>query len=159
MPVPYHPRRYPMWMLALLPLGALMFGHGLANLAAPTASRIVLGPGRTHTDFSVSTRIVAKKVRGKLVHVEDKVYVHVPLVVVHVDHRTIRVPAHRLPLRSGSALVANPLVTVYVDVPGPTVFVPTTFTTTATSVSTETITIPTTITLPLTWTTDPSPTE
>ena len=131
--------------IILICLGSLAIGARAADTIPPTPTdtTTVVAPGRTVT----STRTVRRVVKGKLVRVDDKVFVTVPLVVVHVDHRTIRVPAHRLPLRSASAVVANPLVTVYIPVSS-TVFVPTTITETLPA-STETVTIPTTITLPL----------
>lgn len=132
--------------LVLIAIGALLLGARAAANVAPTPNaRTVVQPGETRT--RVSVRTVARKVRGRIVRVHDKVYVTVPQVIVHVDSRTIRVPAHRLPIRSGSAVVANPLVTVYIPVPT-TVFVPTTVTETAPA-STVTITIPTTVTIPL----------
>lgn len=136
-----------MWMVVLLPLGMLLVGHGLANLAAPTgrvADAVTLSGG---TRVVTSVETVTRKVRGRIVRVADKVYVHVPLVVIHVDHRTIRVPAHKLPLRSAAAVVANPLVTVRVEVPT-TVYLPTTVTVTTTA--TTWVPTTTTISLPLT---------
>ena len=60
------------------------------------------------------------------------------------DEHTVTVPAHNLPLKSASASVANPLVTVYVPVPT-TIYVP--VPTTVTVVSVSTLTVPTTITI------------
>lgn len=136
----------------LIAAGALILGVRAASDIAPAVpgTQTILEPGQTRT--FVSTHIVTRKVKGRIVHVADKVYVTVPVIRVHVDHRTITVAAQRLPLRSASAtVVANAKVTVYIPVPQ-TIFVPTTVTSTETvelPPSTTTITVPTTITLPL----------
>jgi hypothetical protein len=130
----------------LIALGALTLGAKASIQIAPLPpAETVFAPGSTDTLYSVKT--VKRVVRGRILHRNQKVYILVPLVVVHTDHHTIRVPAHRLPLHDASATIVNPLVTVYVGVPT-TVFVPTTVTTTETFVST--LTVPTTITIPLT---------
>lgn len=143
--------RIPKIFTLLFPLGMILIGWGLTDYS-PLKAENQLGVETTtltrQGTTSVSTRIVTRKVHGRLVHVHDKVYVHVPLVIVHVDHRIIKVPAHRLPLRSAAAVVANPLVTVtaYVPttvvVPGEQVTVTSTVTSTEVSVSTITVTLP-----------------
>jgi len=133
----------------LIAIGMLAVGGRTAIAIAPTppASTIV-EPGSTWTQTSVRT--VKRVVHGHVIHENHKVYVYVPVVIVHTDHRTIRVPAHKLPLRSASATVANPLVTVYVPVAS-TMYVPTTVTETTTETDLVSTTI--TVTLPL----DPAP--
>ncbi len=135
----------------LIAAGALILGVRAASDIAPAVpgTQTILEPGQTRT--FVSTHIVTRKVKGRIIHVDDRVYVTVPFIRVHVDHRTITVQAQTLPLRSAQATVAHPLVTVYIPVPE-TIYVPTTVTTTETvqlPPSTTTITVPTTITLPL----------
>jgi len=134
---------------ALIAIGALAIGGKAAIAVAPTpAVSTIVEPGSTWTQTSVRT--VKRVVHGRVIHRDHKVYVLVPLVVVHTDHRTIRVPAHKLPLRSAAATVANPLVTVYIPVAS-TVYVPTTVTETTTE--TDLVVTTVTVTLPL----DPAP--
>lgn len=134
--------------ILLIAIGALALGFRAADNIAPTASpATIVMPGSTKTEVSVRT--VKRIVKGRVVYRDQKVYVRVPLVVVHTDHHTIKVPAHLLPIRSAAAIVASPLVTVYIPVAS-TVFVPTTETVFSTVTTTETVIVPTTITLPLT---------
>lgn len=134
----------------LIGVGAfiIMWGHAVGGWS-PLHARGVDVVTVTSHGVSVTTRVrtVRRVVHGRVVHVEDKVYVLVPVIVVHTDHHTIRVPAHRLPIRSAAATVADPLVTVRVQVPT-TVFVPTTVTTTVTQTD-QLPPVTTTITLPL----------
>lgn len=133
--------------ILLVAIGALAVGAKAAVNVAPTPdARTIVEAGKTRTVSSVRVHVVKRVIRGKVIHRDEKVYVRVPIIVVHTDHHVIRVPAHILPLRSAEATIANPLVTVYIPVPT-TVFVPTTITETLPA-STLTITIPTTITLP-----------
>lgn len=126
--------------------GALVVGFRSVNQVIPTPTpQTIVQRGETRT--ILSTRTVKRVVHGEIVYRNEKVYVRVPVVVVHTDHHTIRVEAHLLPIRSAGVATANPLVTVYVPVPT-TVFVPTTVTETLPP-STETVTIPTTITVTL----------
>ena len=99
---------------------------------------------RNGTSYVTHVQTVKRVVHGRVVHINDRVYIHVPVVVVHTDEHTITVPAHNLPLKSAAATVANPLVTVYVPVPT-TIYVP--VPTTVTVVSVSTLTVPTTITI------------
>ncbi len=132
----------------LIAVGALAIGGKAAVSIAPPPASTIVEPGSTWTETSVRT--VKRVVHGRVIHENHKVYVFVPLVVVHTDHRTIRVPAHKLPLRSAAATVANPLVTVYIPVSS-TVYVPTTVTETTTE--TDLVVTTVTVTLPL----DPAP--
>lgn len=134
-----------MWMLALLPIGMLIAGSAIGDLAAHRGTAALVTSYGTRT--IVKTHTVERKVRGKVVYAHDEVFVHVPLVLVHVDHRVIRVPAHRLPLGSASATVANPLVTVSVQVPT-TIYLPSDPVTVTSTVTTQLPPITTTITLP-----------
>lgn len=124
--------------------GVFWFGWGLNNFS-PLKSESRLGVETIHVPGSVSTQVktVKRVVRGRVIRREHKVYVWVPVVIVRTDHHVIRVPAHKLPLRSASATVANPLVTVSVAVPT-TVYLPSppvTVTTTVTDLATTTITV------------------
>lgn len=127
--------------------GALLVGFKAVSWTpTPLAPETVVQNG---TRTIVSTRTVKRVVHGKVVRRDEKVYIRVPLIVVHTDHHTIKIPAHNLPLRSAAATIVNPLVTVYVPVAS-TVYVPTTVTQTVElPPSTVTTTIPTTVTLPL----------
>jgi hypothetical protein len=140
--------RFPIWVAVLLPLGMFLAGHGFASLAARSVARTVVETSYG-TRTTTETRFVERKVHGKVIHRDEKVYVQVPVVIVHTDHHTIRVPRHLLPIRSAAATVAYPLVTVRVAVPT-TVFVPTVETVTVTSTATDIVptTVTTTITLP-----------
>lgn len=133
--------------IALIAIGALIIGGRAALMAAPTPTQIV--GERVVTDWRTvtKTRTIKKLVHGHVVRVDHKVYVQVPTIIIHTDHRVIKVPAHKLPLRSAAATVAQPLVTVYVPVQGDTVYVPTTVTETVTSTVTDILT--TTVSVPL----------
>jgi hypothetical protein len=151
--------RFPKFLVALIPIGMLISGWGLSERVSPLSadSGAVTTITNRGTEYVTRMRTVERKVHGRIVHVEDKVYVQVPLVVVHVDHRTIRVPAHKLPLRSAAAMVASPLVTIHIPVPT-TVYVPTTIYATVTSTVTSTTWVPTTTTISLPFTTGEPPT-
>lgn len=146
--------RFPKWTVILVPIGFLLMGWGVGNdyLAAkpPGVAGGVVTKYGTH--LVVSTETVTQKVRGKVVTRDQDVYIKVPVTFIRIDHRVVKVPEHLLPLRSASAMVATPLVTVTAYVPTTvTVAVPTTVTSTATVTSTDLVptTVTTTITLPL----------
>lgn len=95
-----------------------------------------------------STRTVRRVVRGHVVTLPGGTrVVHVPVLIVRTDHRTIRVPAQTLPVRgNGGGLTAAVDVPVTVTIRVPivsTVYVPVT----VTSVTTTTETILSTTTL------------
>ena len=143
--------RFPFLLNAsFIAVGAfVVVGHATVSHIHPTPQTIV--EAHTVTDTAVSTRTVERKVKGRVVRIHDKVYIHVPVIVVHTDHHVIKVPAHNLPIRSAQATVATPLVTVHVPIPT-TVYVPTVTTVTDTVTSTDTVTLPAvtiTVTLPL----------
>jgi len=134
---------------AIIAAGALLVGKSAAaDVVAPATSVVV--QGHVVTEWRTKKQIVKRVVRGRVVVKNRRVYVRVPVVLVHVDHRTIRVPQQLRPLKNASARVALPLVpvTVTVVVPGPSpapVTVTSTVTSTDTVISVET----TTISLPL----------
>lgn len=134
-------------------VNAMIVGLGLALIL------ITSGPGWIpegdtgavtirKTGTVTTTRTVERRVHGRIVRREEKVYVRVPLIVVHTDGHTIRVPAHLLPISGAAATIAHPMVTVRVAVPT-TVYVPTTVTTTETVTSTEIVPTTFTVTVPL----------
>jgi len=131
----------------IIAAGALLVGKSAASdVVAPATSVVV--QGRTVTDTRVRVKTVKRVVHGKVVVKNERVYVRVPVVVVHTDHHTIRVPQHLLPLRSAAATVADPQVTVTVKIPSPPA-TPVTVTSTVTSTETEISVVTTTISLPL----------
>src|ERR1044072_6872481 len=103
---------------------------------------------RPHLPFPVNATIIACGALGKVVNKNDRIYARVPVVVVHTDHHTIRVPQPLLPLRSAAATVADPRVTVTVEIPGPSAG-PVHVTSTVTSTETELSVTTTTISLPM----------
>lgn len=103
---------------------------------------------RHGTEIVTTTRTVERKVRGRIVHRSEKVFVRVPLIVVHTDDHTIRVPAHLLPISGAQATIARPMVTVLVHVPT-TIYVPTTVTSVVTVTDTELVPTTITVTVPL----------
>jgi len=144
--------RFILWprpvQIAFIAVGALIIGGRASIDAAGHNATTIVVAGRPRT--VVSTRTVRRVLEGRIVHREDRVYVLVPQIVVRTDDHVIRVPAHRLRLRSAAASVAilpaSTQVTVYIPVP------PVTVTTTATE--TQTIIVPpttvtTTISLPI----------
>lgn len=136
--------------IAFIAAGALAVGAKAVDYTGP-APLEQAGSVTTITRTGVETRVVRRVLRGHVVTVHDKVYVQVPVVVIRTDHHTIRIPAHKLRLRSASATVADPMVTVYIPVPD-TVYTPTTVTTTVEVPgvpSTITDTITTTVSVPL----------
>jgi len=132
----------------IIAAGALLVGKSAASDVAVPATSVVV-QGRTVTDTQVRVKTVKRVVHGKVIVRNERVYVRVPVVVVHTDHHTIRVPQHLLPLRSAAATVADPRVTVTVEIPGPS-SAPVTVTSVVTSTVTETLPGTTiTVTVPL----------
>jgi hypothetical protein len=137
----------------IIAAGALLVGKSAAaDVVAPATQTVV--EGHTVTDYQTRVKTVKRVVHGKVVVKNERIYVRVPVVVVHTDHHTIRVPQHLLPLRSAAATVADPRVTVTVEVPGSSPE-PVTVTSTVTSTDTEISVVTTTISLPL----DPTPSD
>lgn len=136
----WHVPRFPKWMVALVPIGMLLVGWGLSERVSPLSAQHngVETVTRHGTRVVTTTRTVTRSVHGHVIRQNHKVYVQVPLIVVRTDDHIIRVPAHKLPLRSAAATVADPLVTVHVVVPT---------TVTATETVTTTDVVPTTITV------------
>jgi hypothetical protein len=145
--------RFPKFLIALLPIGMLIAGWGLADHlsqlgAAQQSARATIT--RHGTEYVTRVHTVKRVVRG---HVHtlpgSQVVVHVPLIVVHTDHHVIKVPAHDVPLKSAEAAVALPNmpVTVWVTIPGPA---PEPVTVTSTVTVTEQLPpVTVTVTLPL----------
>lgn len=154
---PWHVPRFPKFLIGLIPLGMLLVGWGLSDHISPLSAETGAVTVTSHgVRVVTSTKMVERVVHGKVIHRADKVYIQVPLIVVHTDHHVVKVPAHKLPLRSAAATVANPLVTVQVAVPT-TIYVPTTILSTVTSTVTDLSLVTTTVTasIPLTTTSEP----
>jgi hypothetical protein len=141
--------------------GMLLGGWQLATAAAPIpASKTIIRHG---TEYRTRVRTVKRVTRGRVITLPGGTrVVHVPLIIIHTDHKTIRVPAHNLPFRRvaqggdlQAATVAEPLVPVTVTVYVPSD--PVTVTSVVTTTETVTTWIPTTITVPPPETSGPSP--
>lgn len=140
--------------VGFIAIGGWNLAKDVANLGSQTGAVTTITQHGT-TLVTTDVRTIKRVVHGRVIHLPgDQVVVRVPMIVVHTDHHTIKVPAHTLPLRSASATVAltNVPVTVYVTMPGPTPD-PVTVTVTSTATSTTTELVPTTetitVTLPL----------
>ena len=141
--------------IGLVCIGVSLLGWKGATLASgfgsTTAGFVTFTKNGTVYRTDVAT--VTQKVQGRVITLPGGTkVVHVPLVIVHTDHKVIRVPAHNLPIRTVerglvAATVAQPLVPVTVTVYVPSA--PEVVTSVVTSVSTVTTWIPTTITVTL----------
>jgi hypothetical protein len=135
--------------MAVIAGGMLLGGWQLATAAAPVAaSETVTSHG---TLYRTQVRTVKRVTKGRVITLPGGTQVvHVPVIIIHTDHKTIRVPAHNLPFRRvdqggdvQAATVAEPLVPVTV-----TVYIPSTpVTSVVTTTETVTTWIPTTITI------------
>jgi hypothetical protein len=142
-------RRPPAWLAAVLVAAIAASGWSLGQVAGESPYSSSTATTRL-TDTATSVRTIRRVTRGKVVTLPGGTQVvRVPVLIVHTDHHTIRVPAHLVPLKRvhgggglATSTVATPTipVTVTVTVPSPP--------TTVTSVTTTTLVSITTITLP-----------
>jgi len=147
-------RRPPVWLFAVLCLLVAATGWTVAQSIGNSPYATVTDTVKTRLPGETRIRTIKRVTRGRVVTLPGGVrVVHVPLLIVHVDHKVIRIPPHNLPFhRAGptthgvTAAVAQPLVPVTVTAYVPTtVFVPTTSTVT----TTDTTWVPTTVTTTL----------
>lgn len=138
-------RRPPIWLFGALVLAVSASGWTLAQ-------SIGSSPYATVTD-TIKTRLPGVT-KGHVVTLPGgRKVVHVPVIIIHTDHKVIRVPAQNLPFkktgattRGLTAAVAQPFVPVTLTVYVPTtVYVP--VPTTVVTTTTVTDIVPTTVTV------------
>lgn len=148
-------RRPPVWIAAVLVLLIVASGWTVAQQIGSSPYATVTATIKTRLPGETQTRTIRRVTRGRIITLPSGTkVVHVPLIIIHTDHKIIRVPAHNLPFkRKGpatgglTAAVAQPVVpvtvTVYVPAEPVTIFQTVTETTTVTDI------VPTTVTVPL----------
>ena len=147
-----------MWLAVVLVLLIAGSGWTLAARIGSDPYATVTDTIRTKLPGETRTRVIRRVTKGKVITLPGgRQVVHVPLIVIHTDHKVIRVPAHNLPIKRASprahaltASVPKPSSPVFVTVYVPVVST-TTETVTVTSVALDTITQTVTVTdtLPL----------
>lgn len=156
--IPHLPRIF----ILLFPIGLFVMGLGVSDHVADTGRLGVATVTRHGTEYRTETRTVRRVVKGDVITLQGGTrVVHVPLIVVHADHKTIRVPAHNLPIhhKGGdlqAAIVATPTMPVTVTVYVPTTVYPEAATVTSTVTTTDTTWVPTTVTTTITLPLEPT---